>query len=251
MTNLTVIIATYNSERTLVNALNSLIKQTYSAFECIVIDGNSTDGTIEIIKNFEPIFNKKGIRFQWISEQDEGIYDAWNKGISLAKGDWISFLGSDDTYLPNALSEYAEGIARHPNYDLVYSNVRFVNGKKTVKVINGNWSWKTFRRYMNIAHVGSFSNRRYFEKYGLFDINYKICGDYEALLRVKDELKSYKIEHITAIMASGGTSTFDIKEAFKETLKAKNETAGVNIFICTLDYYWAFIKVYIKTVLYG
>ena len=91
-TKLSVIVATYNSEKTLNETLESLLAQTYRTFEVIVIDGLSKDGTVFIIKKYEPLFLDKNIKFYWVSESDSGIYDAWNKGLKKTNSDWIGFL---------------------------------------------------------------------------------------------------------------------------------------------------------------
>ncbi|MGS0525729.1 glycosyltransferase [Zobellia nedashkovskayae] len=159
MISLSVIIATFNSEKTLRRTLDSLLDQQISTFECVVVDGGSNDETIHIIKEYEPKFKTGKISFEWLSEPDGGIYDAWNKGLKLVTGDWISFLGSDDIYLPDALTQYQESIISLPKENaphLLYSNVDYVKGKVKIMTIDGVWSWKKFQRYMCIAHVGSF-----------------------------------------------------------------------------------------------
>jgi len=123
-----------------------------------------------------------------------------------------------------------------------------IKGKKK-DVINGNWSWSKFKRYMNIAHVGAFHNKEYFYKYGYFDTSYKIAGDYELLLRAKEDLKTVKIEQTTAIMANYGASNKQINLVLKETLKAKNKTASLGFLLCKLDYYIAFLKYKTKKVI--
>ena len=89
-----IIIATYNSEKTLRRALDSVLNQTYQDWECIVVDGASKDNTIEIVKEYV----SKDTRFRYVSEPDHGIYDAFNKGWKMAKGEWVMYLGSDDRY---------------------------------------------------------------------------------------------------------------------------------------------------------
>lgn len=252
-----IITATFNSEKTIVKTLNSILIQNVVnelfELEHIIIDGASRDSTISIIEDFREKYNTKGIELIVKSENDSGIYDAWNKGLKLSSGEWIAFLGSDDFYLEDALEDYTNFLSTNNslNYDLVYSNVKVVDGFKTVKIIDGKWSWKVFKRQMNIAHVGSFHNKKYFEKYGLFDSTYKIAGDYEFLLRSKDKLKTHKIDKITAIMEAGGISNNQISKVFKETLKAKHKTAKLNSMVCYYDYVLAHFKYYLKKALYA
>lgn len=243
-----IITASYNSEKTITKTIESVISQTYTNLEYIIVDGASNDRTVKIIKSYEPILKEKGIIFKWITEKDCGIYDAWNKGLKLASGEWISFLGSDDYYLPCAVEDYYNAITKNNkvDYDLVYSNVKLVNGEKTIRIINGTWSWKQFKRFMNFAHVGAFHNVRYFKEYGLFDMSYRIVGDYELLLRAKKNLKTLKLDKITAIMEDGGISNKCVKKVFLETFLAKRTSAGVNYIIAKGDYYLAFFKYYTR-----
>lgn len=252
MISLSVIIATFNSEKTLRRTLDSLLGQQFVNFECLVIDGNSNDKTIRIVEDYESKFTAKDIAFKYISEPDNGIYDAWNKGLKMAKGEWISFLGSDDIYLANALISY-QGVIDTFSEDnmphLLYSDVDYVKGDVKIMTINGVWSWKKFQRFMCIAHVGSFHNRKYFNEFGNFDATYKICGDYELLLRAKEKLKTFKIEKTTVHMEAGGVSNNLVDKAFKETYKAKTTSGGLSKGVAKIDYYIAHAKHWIKTVL--
>ena len=245
---LSVITVCYNSEKTIRETINSILNQSYSNFEYIVVDGNSKDSTVDLIKSFEVEFQKKGVDFIWISEQDSGIYNAFNKGIKLSSGKWVSFLGSDDTYTPKALEVYAKTISESKEeIDLIYSNVEVKdNQHNTTDTINGKWSWRKFRRYMNIPHVGSFHNKKYFSKYGFFNESYKIAGDYELLLRAKSSLKTIKIDEVTVKMANSGASNNQINLVFKETLKAKNKSGGINLLLCIIDYFIAVFKYFTK-----
>lgn len=248
---LSIITVTFNSERTLKTTIESVLNQSISGFEYILIDGSSSDTTIEIIKSYEVAFKKRNINYTWISEKDTGIYDAFNKGIRLAKGDWISFLGSDDCYRTNALNIYSNVILKtEKKVDLYYSNVDVINKNgEVINTINGIWGWSKFRRFMNIAHVGAFHNKEYFSNYGFFNTSYKIAGDYELLLRAKNKLSTFKIEETTAKMANEGASNHQISLVFKETLKAKNETADVGFLLCKVDYFIAFFKFKTKQIL--
>lgn len=249
---LSVITATFNSEKTLVATFNSILNQTHNNIEYIVVDGESSDQTVSIIKSFEEAFKSKGITFKWISEKDTGIYDAWNKGLKLSTGEWISFLGSDDVYLDNALESYSEFISQQEKaIDLVHSNNKVVNDNgKVIREIDGKWSWKVFRRKMNIAHVGSFHNINYFKTYGIFNTDYKIAGDYELLLRAGKKLRTAKFDSVTVLMGYGGISNNQIFKVFTETIKAKHRIGRVNILICYVDFLKECLIYMIKKILY-
>ncbi len=244
-----IITATFNSELTLVDTIESVLNQEVESLEYILIDGNSSDSTVDIIKSYEQKFIDKGYVYKWISESDTGIYNAWNKGLNLVSSPWVAFLGSDDYYTQGALKKYSEMLSKDgiQNYDFIYSEVDQIDDlKKTVREIKGEWSWKVFIRHMNIAHVGAFHNMCYFEKYGRFEESFKIAGDYELLLRAKENLNVKKINFVSAKMRIGGVSNSFISKVFKETLYAKNKTGGLTLFICQYDYIISLIKYYVK-----
>lgn len=123
-----IIIATFNSEKTLPKALNSVLNQSFESWECVIVDGVSKDGTIDIIKDY----CAKDKRFRYISEADNGIYDAFNKGWKMAEGEWIYYLGSDDLLLGEALENFVMNVDES---DVIYGNTIFegVAGTKIFK----------------------------------------------------------------------------------------------------------------------
>jgi len=244
----TIITVSFNSEKTIKETINSVLNQTETNFEYILIDGKSTDKTVEIIQSFVDQFKEKEISYQWISEKDKGIYNAFNKGIKLSKGNWISFLGSDDIYLKGALNTYKNHLEHtSKEIDFIHSKVQVENGK----MFANPFKWKKFKRKMTIAHVGCFHNKEYFIKYGLFNETYKIAGDYELLLRAKDNLKTYWVNELTVIMGNQGISNHQIKKVYLETTKAKIETANSTIFIAKMEYYLWMLKYQAKKLLYA
>lgn len=245
---LSVITVCFNVEKTIEKTIQSVLNQSFTNFEYIIIDGKSSDKTMEIVLEYEAKFKKKGIQFSWISEPDTGIYNAFNKGIKKANGNWISFLGSGDFYFENALKSYADEISKLSNeIDFIHSNVNLGNRK----MINDQWSWKRFKRKMELAHVGAFHNANYFNKYGYFNESYKIAGDYEILLRAKQHLQTFWFEEVTVFMADGGISNQNIKKVYQETKRAKIETQSVSILIANLDYFWWILKYKIKKILHA
>lgn len=244
-----IITATYNSEKTIKRTLESILNQTATNFEYIIIDGMSNDKTISIIKSFEKKFKKRKIKFSWISEKDNGIYEAFNKGIKLSQGNWISFLGSDDIYLKNALEKYVAVAENKIEADFIHSKVKLMNQDKVLYVFSEKWRWSRFKRYMKIAHVGSFHNKKFFENYGNFNENYKIAGDYEMLLRAKNKLKTVFINQVTVEMNDGGVSNKNIVLAFKEVRKAKIETGKISKPIVYFDYYFSLLKYYVSSLM--
>lgn len=213
----TIITSTYNAVNDIEDSIKSVISQSYANIQYVIIDGGSTDGTLEIIKKYEKYISI------FISEKDSGIYDAWNKGLLLATGDWIAFLGADDIYLPDAILDYINHIEHSniENLDYVSSKIELVDSdKKCLRVIGKEWKWNTFKRYMSTPHVGSLHSRLFFDKYGRYNIEYKIVGDYEMLLRANNSLKTSFLNSITVKMQVGGVSNQN-KKAIIETYSAK------------------------------
>ena len=213
--NISIIVATYNSDKTLANCLCSIISQKCSTVELIVIDGQSTDKTLEILSDFEKDLD------HLVSEPDEGIYDAWNKVINLAKGNWLMFVGSDDQLRTGCIEGYKRQIAIDGNYDFISGRIMLVNhAGDELREFGEPYDWGIFKRHMNLAHVSSLHNRRLYDCYGDYDIHYKICGDYELLLRPKENLKVKFVDQLFANMAIGGIS-FGSFDALSEARNAK------------------------------
>jgi glycosyltransferase involved in cell wall biosynthesis len=234
---ITVVTAVFNGEKTLEQTILSVINQSYSNIEYIIIDGGSTDKSLDIIKKYEHAID------YWVSEPDGGIYDAWNKGVRLSAGDWVAFLGSDDEYADNAIQAYVTFIDDHRDNTLEYvsSRVNLTKNSKVLRVVGGRWNWSVLRKYMNLAQVGSMHHRRLFEKYGLFDDSYKISGDYEFLLRPGRTLQADFLDAITVNMQVGGASDANI-QVFREVAKAKIYTGNRSILLSHFEKYWAIFK---------
>ncbi len=237
---ISIIIAVFNGGKSLSRAIESVTNQTYSNIELIIIDGGSTDNTVEVIKKC----NDK-IAY-WVSEKDEGIYDAWNKGIENSKGLWIGFIGADDSYYPEAIENYVNLIQELNNPHILYisSKVTLINSKgDIIKTLGNPWEWNKFKKNMNVAHVGSLHSRKLFQIYGNYDTSYKIVGDYEMLLRAGKNLQSAYLPIVTVRMSDGGISA-SIK-AIKEGMRAKKNTAKRNLFEVYLRGYIGIVKFWI------
>lgn len=222
-----VVTATWNSARTLRACLQSVQQQDYPEVEHLVIDGGSTDGTLDILQD------EAAPNLFWQSEPDHGIYDAWNKGLARARGEWIAFLGSDDLYLPGAISAYMRLACAHPEAQYLSGQVRWM-GPTGPRSIGHAWHWPTFQRYMCVAHVGSMHRRSLFQQYGTYDTSLRIVADYEFLLRAKDTLRTAFLPQLTAEMQSGGAS--DSAAALRETLRVKQATGARTRAAAQVDY---------------
>lgn len=244
-----IITASYNSEETISRTIQSVLDLDFLNFEYIIVDGNSSDKTVELIQSFIPKFKDKGVSFHYISEKDEGIYDAWNKGIKLSSGEWISFLGSDDSYLPNALSLYHSEIIKQPQINYISSQLNLTNAKNEVITVFGKkYIWDNVIRDINIAQVGSFHKRELFEKVGMFSTKYKIVGDLDFYIRCKDFIVPGYFEKVTGNMQNGGVSN-QVYTALKEALDVKTLYGYLPKYKNYYQFYSSLIKCYIKIAL--
>jgi glycosyltransferase involved in cell wall biosynthesis len=214
----TVITAVFNAEAMLDGCLQSVLSQDYPNIEHIIVDGASTDGTLSLLRRYESQIAL------WISEPDKGVYDAWNKGVALARGEWIAFLGADDIYLPGAVSTYMELSRRHPGAEFLSSRAKLDHPTGYSPTFGGPWEWPRFATAMTTIHVGTFHHRELFRRYGSFNIAYRIAGDFEFMLRAKGRLKTAFTPETTVIMRAGGVS--DSTAGLYEAKRAKIE-AGV------------------------
>jgi glycosyltransferase involved in cell wall biosynthesis len=244
-----IITASYNSEKTISDTIASVLNLDFKDFEYIIVDGNSSDSTLEIIRSFIPKFEAKGIPYKFISEKDKGIYDAWNKGIQLSSGEWISFLGSDDEYLNNALNLYFTEINKSPNINYISSRINLTNDKKEVIAVFGKkYKFEKVIRDIDTAQVGSFHKRELFNKVGLFSTEYKIVGDLDFYIRCKDNINPSYFKNITANMQNGGVSN-QVYIALKEALSVKLKYGYTPKYITYYKFYSSLVKCYIKIVL--
>lgn len=223
---ISIIIATWNAAKTLRTCLNSIVPQLNNEVELILVDGGSKDETNEIIDSYG---DKVSVH---ISEPDKGIYDAWNKGVKVAKGDWVMFVGADDCLSQDAIDNYLKYIKNVPiDTDFISSKINYVDDKgKTIDVTGKLWNYNRCRINMDVTHVASLTNKNYFNRVGVFNTKYKIVGDYELLMRGGKDLKAAFMDKIVATMTIGGTS-FSVK-GLKEQFKVKRNVVRMPLLIC-------------------
>lgn len=205
---ISVITVCYNSSATLTDTLESVLKQNYSDIEHIIVDGKSTDGTVELIRQYETLYQGK---LKWISEPDAGIYDAMNKGISLATGDVIGFLNADDYYQDNKVLEEIAAVVSQTDIDAIHGNLSYINSKrKVVRTWQGRpYAPGAFQKGWMPAHPTFYCKRKCFEEYGSFDSSIGSAADFELMLRFieKYHIGSYYIDRSLIFMRTGGSST--------------------------------------------
>ena len=196
-----------NNKETIKDAIDSVLSQTYKDIEYIVIDGGSTDGTVDIVKEYQ---DKISV---FISEPDEGIYDAMNKGIALATGNVIGILNSDDFYIDEFVIEKVVKEFEEKNVDSVYADLVYVEPKNLNKTVryydSGNFNPSKFSYGWMPAHPTFFVKRKAYEKYGVFRTDLKIAADFDILVRFLYIHKiSYSyIKEALVKMRTGGVST--------------------------------------------
>lgn len=210
---ISIITATYNAEKLLPETIKSIKNLKNKNFEWIIVDGASSDNTVNLIRSNSDVISN------WISEPDQGIYDAWNKGVSLSRGEWIAFIGAGDTYLEDALICYSNLISRLPSgVNFISSRVEFTDSNGTVKKTWGCLlDIAQFKKIMSIAHVGALHHKSLFDKNKRFDIVYKSAADYDFLLSNIDIIKPAFLNKVTAKMIIGGSSDsyFSLLEKYK------------------------------------
>ena len=208
---ISLITVSFNSGSTIKDAIESVLSQDHPDIEYIIVDGNSKDNTVNIIKSFGSKISK------WISEPDAGIYDAMNKGIRMATGEVVGMINSDDFYFDTTiLSKVAKAFA-DPEIDAVFGDLIFVdpgNLKKVVRTYSSKtWHPGKFARGFMPAHPTFFVRRKYYQQFGLFKTDYAIAADYELLIRFLyvNKLRYQYLPVTMVIMRKGGVSSRNIK----------------------------------------
>ena len=250
------ITACFRSAKVIRTALESVLGQRDVEFEYLVVDGGSDDGTVAIIKEYEPKF---GGRMRWLSERDKGMYDAINKGIRMATGDVVGILNADDVLADDRTLAQIAGCFSHKErkegeekvvgannsqllthnsqlcIDCVYADIRFVKGGDTVEELRGantvrycsaaKWRPWMFRFAAMVPHPSFYVRKECFERLGGYSLDYRICSDFELELRFLKiaGLKAAYLPKCVVVMRTGGASTAGWRanvEINREDLKA-------------------------------
>lgn len=192
----------YNSENTIEDTIKSVLYQDYINYEYLIIDGGSKDNTLNIIKKYEKKFNEK---MKYISEKDNGLYDAMNKGIKLSTGDYIAILNSDDVLANNNIfSTVVKNIKN--DTEAIYGNILYCD-EKLNKVVR---SYKSGIKNNNAwcpAHPSLYIKREVFDRIGLYNLDYKVSSDYDFMVRMNiNNIKYQYIDDVLVLMRIGGVS---------------------------------------------
>lgn len=241
---ISIVTAVFNGEAHLEETIQSVINQTYDNLEYIIIDGGSTDGCVDIIRKYENHID------YWVSEKDRGISDAFNKGVRVARGDYINFQGDGDGfYQTTSLSEIVKNIDTQND---VFISGRIQRVSSEGKELYQSMAMKKFDKSsllfrMSLPHQGLFTHIKYFKEYGLFDVNNTFCMDYEHLLRSYHYFpKVVSKDIVVAKWRADGIGNGRTLEIFKEYDKIKRDNQVANSLILSMINYWTLLKYYIK-----
>jgi glycosyltransferase involved in cell wall biosynthesis len=236
---ISIIIVVYNGAATISHAIDSVMAQTYKELELIVVDGGSTDGTIEILQNYSHS------NLFWKSEPDKGVYDAMNKGIQKASSEWIYFLGCDDSFYNKDVLENIFEERKYENADFIYGNV-WKSGSK----YDGEFDKKKIVE-INICHQGIFYRNSIHERIGGYNLNYKIFADWDFNLRCffNDSVRIQYVDIIISNFAEGGISAgkddyaFFRNSLFSYSLLQLKQTGLSSLWnIARYDRWWRLIR---------
>jgi len=221
---ISIITITFEAESYLRRTMESVLSQEYTNMEYLVIDGGSKDKSISIIKEYESLFLKKGIFLKWISESDKGIYDAMNKGLKMAKGDYIWFMNAGDRIestdcLNNIFLNLQTFSSLDSLPDFIYGETNIVNEQREVMgprrlKAPGILTWKSFKMGMLVCHQSMLVKRQIAP---LFDLQYKYSADFDWTIRCLKKSKNIHNTHLTlSHFLDGGVSKKKMKASLKE-----------------------------------
>lgn len=214
-----IITVCYNSKEFIQHAIDSVLNQTYSNIEYIIIDGNSTDGTVDIIKSYGDKISK------FVSEKDKGIYDAMNKGLSYVTGDIVGILNSDDFYISNTIISEIVAQFNTNACDALFADLIFVDRNNTDKQVR-YWKSKpyisgSFNQGWHPSHPTFFVKNEFYQNFGLFNCTLKLAADFELMLRfiVKHHAKTFYYAKPIVKMRMGGASTKGFSNLVKQNIE--------------------------------
>jgi len=229
---ISIITVTYNCVSTIKQTIESVLGQTYQDIEYLIVDGGSTDGTVDIIRSFDQSF------LNYISEPDQGIYDALNKGIKMATGDVVGFMHADDVFAGKDIIQLIAEVFQTYNPDSCYGDLIYVNKKNTEKVVRvwkpGKYNAEKMKIGWMPPHPTFYLKREIYEKFGGFNLDYKISSDYDLLLRFlnQEQISTFYLPVLMVKMRIGGTSNRSLGNIIKKTTEdiRAMRSNGLNFF---------------------
>lgn len=221
-----IITVSYNSAETIRDTIESVARQTYPHIEYIVVDGGSTDGTVDILKENEEVIDR------WVSEPDDGIYDAMNKGIRMATGDIIGILNSDDWYEPEAVGTAVRAFQRHPDVGLVHGAMNVWDEDGQLDAQYGKRGGLPAEFVAPFNHPTCFVRRRVYQALGTFSLDLPTAADYEFMLKLlNSEWRDLYVDQALANFRQGGATSRYALSPYSQIIKALRRN----------EYYWHYI----------
>lgn len=243
---LTIVTVCYNSEKTIRKTIESILNQTFNEYEYIFIDGLSKDKTNDIIRSYKKSFELKGIPIIHISEKDNGIYDAMNKGANLANGEWIIYMNSDDYFFEdNTLSKVFEN-RNYSNVDVIFGDTCF--WKEDNNYIEKAKEINTIKKHAPFCSQSVFVRTNLQKEYK-FNCKYKISADYDFFVRLYLDKKIFlKIDQVISNFSLEGISNSNLIETYKEDVEVKenNKLIKRNSIITKIKFIYFCLKQKIK-----
>ena len=216
---ISILMATWNCSRLLANFFRSLEEQSTGDWELLILDNCSSDGLPQLVRQYQAKHPNQLIRYS--SQVDLGIYDAWNRGIKLAGGAYLCFIGADDTFVSSESLQQLLDLTSSSAELITCRNSYYSSDGRFLRDWGSAWNCRRMRQSMNIAHPGMLVRRDLFERFGLFDPRFKICGDYEWFLRLTPALSSVHSEISILKIVQAGVSHTKIGAVYVETFRAQ------------------------------
>lgn len=241
-TKISIITITFNSEKTVEETINSIVSQNYTNLEYIIVDGGSTDSTLKIVNKYQDKISKL------ISERDEGISDAFNKGIILATGDVIGIINSDDILLPGALETIADNYEKE--IDVYRGNTLIWNDKTGLKIKEiPSMKFNTLHFFLKVSHQSTFVKRSAYTKFGMYNTKFNFLMDVDLLTRFYKQKAVFKyIDQDLALYRRGGVTSTNVWKK-KTEMKDYIRNNGGSQLSYFLYFYFNATKYYLKKLL--
>jgi glycosyltransferase involved in cell wall biosynthesis len=243
---ISVITVSFNGEAFIEQTIQSVLSQSYPQKEYIIIDGGSTDGTVEIIGRYESRLA------YWHSLPDRGIAHAFNLGLAQAHGDWVLYLNADDFLLePTVMAQMVPHLLLHQDADVVYGQMMSLTREKDprpvplCKIGGHPWRWQEFRRRNMIPHQAAFIHRDFFNRVGSFDESFHTAMDYEHFLRARKGLRAQFVPIALVGMRAGGRCVKDIAATLREFKRAQIKNQALPGWIAELNCFLRLGRLYL------
>jgi len=217
---ISILMATWNCSPLLDTFFRSLEQQSPGDWELLILDNCSSDGLPQLVRQYQVAHSDHLIRFS--AQADVGIYDAWNRGVELAHGTYLCFIGADDAFVSSQSLQQLLDLSTSSAELITCQNSYYSSDGHFLRNWGSPWRWKRMRESMNIAHPGMLVRRDLFERYGLFDSSFKICGDYEWFLRLTPSVSSVHSQIPILKIVQAGVSHTKISAVYAETFRAQS-----------------------------